>query len=213
MISEGIAQTDTGMTDGNIVVNPMRPSALMPPMQSFTFSGTITAASPTKSARLNRNAVASTCEVPKICDIFSTDAFPYNQHSFTNPSSESVCIEVILSTLCTEGNVGFDIYDGSFDPSNICTNYLADPGLSSGVPAVDVMLSYELAPSQTIVIVVFDVNQATCEIGGGYELAINGMFPAAVPTLGQWGLIILGILLAIFGVVAIKSRQFTFNKA
>ena len=48
--------------------------------------------------------------------------------------------------------------------------------------------------------------------GGGGALAftfINACLDVAVPTLGQWGLIILFLSLGIFGLIAIKNKMFS----
>ncbi|WP_406626699.1 IPTL-CTERM sorting domain-containing protein [Portibacter marinus] len=74
------------------------------------------------------------------------------------------------------------------------------------------MLSYEIQPRQTIVLVISSSNPGTvCTDNGGYQVTITGIFPFDVPTLGQWGLIILALALLIFAVVFARKRLFALR--
>ena len=127
----------------------------------------------------------------------------YDQHIFTNPDQTNpLCIDVTLNTFCTEGNTQVNAYLNSFDPNNICTNYLGDAGLSSGIPASPTQFSIEVPPGQNLVLIVHEIFSNTCQNGGGYELVLNYMEPAAIPTMGQWSIICLAFFLSIFGVLS-----------
>src|SRR5204863_188450 len=57
--------------------------------------------------------------------------FHYDAYTFTNSTGGPACVTVDLNTTCTGTNFIFSAaYLGTFDPANICTNWLADSGLS-----------------------------------------------------------------------------------
>ncbi len=124
--------------------------------------------------RLNRNGIASACGAPKVCDIFLTDpGRAYDAYAIRNNCATTTCVQMQLLVLTQENcNLQANAYLGSFDPNNICTNYLADPGLSSGIPPTPVTMSFDVPPGQTLVMVVHTTNPG--EIGCDYELTLAG---------------------------------------
>ena len=147
-----------------------------------TIHGTLGSGSPDHSfatgnqtGRLNRNGVASSCAVPKACNIFATTgARAFDAYTFPNLSGTDACIMVTLDvTTPTGANYGVDAYLDSFDPANICTNYLADPGLSSGGgPQTPISMSFTVPGRHSVVLVVHTVNEG--ETAGNYTLSIQG---------------------------------------
>jgi len=182
-------QSLTDQTDNGAVAQP---GPAVTGRDTVVIDGTLGSGSPsapsvsgTQTGRLNRNGVASTCALPKVCDIFTTTP-GYAFDAYTLPATG--CVTVDLTVLTQSGaNYTVNAYVGSFDPNNICVNYLADCGLSSGVPPSPLSMSFEVPPGQEIVLVVHTTNVG--EIGGDYELTITGDVGLGVPTLGQWGLI------------------------
>src|SRR6185369_10751919 len=125
--------------------------------------------------RLNRNGVGSTCAVPKTCNIFTaTGSRAFDAYTFTNESGATACVTGVLDvTTPTGANYQSNAYLGSFDPANICTNYLADPGLSSGGgPQSQTSFSFNVAAGATFVMVVHTTNPG--ETGGAYVLQVVG---------------------------------------
>ncbi len=200
-------RTDNGAPDNST------PFSHSEDMLQFSFTGTIDGTAPVRTMRLNRNGIGSSCAAPKVCDIFLNNNFFYAQHTFTNPDvTNTVCVDITLDAFCTEGNMDVTVYSGSFNPTSICDNYLADPGLSTGIPQSQLALSVDLAPGETIVLVVSTpVVGQVCTSNGGYEVILSGDFDltavAVVPTLGEWGLISLSLVLMIFGIVAVRQRK------
>jgi hypothetical protein len=185
------------------------------PITTLSYTGTITNTDNTQADRLNRNLVASSCVAPKVCDIFATGPFFYDVHTFVNPEPGPLCVDLTMDGTCTDGNLQLNAYLGSYDPMNICTNYLGDPGMSTGIPITPYMYSVEIPAGQTLVMVVHDTNVGgTCEAGGGYEVTLSGDFtiaPPPIPTMGEWGIMILGMLFLIIGVVSVRRKVLSMN--
>jgi hypothetical protein len=98
-----------------------------------------------------------------------------------------VCVQLYVSTQ-TGCNLQANADLGSYDPTNICTNYLADPGLSSGTPPTPTSFSFNLPAGATVVIVVHTTNPG--EIGCNYELLLDGDICGSVPVDHvSWGTI------------------------
>ena len=95
------------------------------------------------------------------------------EYSFTNTTGSTQCVTVDTDTACTGTNFIFIAsYLGSFDPANICTNWIGDSGSSPdiGVPAP---FQFNLDDGQTVVIVVSEVTpDAGCT---GYTVTVSGI--------------------------------------
>jgi hypothetical protein len=63
-------------------------------------------------------------------------------------------------------------YLNAFDPSSICTNYLGDPGLSSGSPPSPTTFSAVVPAGQTLIVVVHTTNLGGT--GCSYTLTVVG---------------------------------------
>lgn len=151
--------------------------ALCASASAQTFSGSITLSDPTENGRLNRNGVASMAGMMKpFPGVLNPGTFyHYDSYIFVNPFAVSTAFTITLSTN-TSGAFPFSVvYSGSFDPNNIATNYLGDPGTSadSGAP---VTYSFDVAGGATFVVV---VNEVTANGGvADYSFTLS---PAAVP--------------------------------
>jgi hypothetical protein len=79
----------------------------------------------------------------------------YDEYTFTNNTGATQCVTVDINTACTGTNFIFTTaYLGSFDPTNLCTNYLADEGAS---PNPTQPFSFNIDDGQTFVLVVAEV--------------------------------------------------------
>jgi hypothetical protein len=139
-----------------------------------TVSGVIDGSDPTETDRMFRDGVASLCAAPKVCPGVLGDGLPrhYDSYTFTNTTGSSQCVTVDADAMtCTGTNFIFlQAYLGSFDPTNLCTNYLADIG---GSPNPTGSFSFDLADGQTVVIVVNEVDpDAGCV---GYSFTVSGI--------------------------------------
>ena len=81
--------------------------------------------------RMRLNTVTSMCAAPKmICPgYFGNSGVYYKSYCYTNESSNNECINVKLQVSCA-AQIFCAAYLNSFDPTDVCINYLADPGLS-----------------------------------------------------------------------------------
>ncbi len=135
----------------------------------YVYNGSLAAGDAQQTGRLNRFAVVSTCAAPKACPLnfTTTGARYYDSYTITNPSNVPVCATIGTTSSC--GTTIFSVaYTGSFNPTSLCTNYLADPG--SSFPATGY---YEatIPANGTIVVVVHEVNPGTgC---AGYQLTVD----------------------------------------
>jgi hypothetical protein len=127
-----------------------------------------------QTGRLNRNGVASSCAAPKTCQIFDpTGLRAYDAYQLHNDSGQDACVNITLTEAAAGTcNIQSNAYLNTYSPSNICTGYLGDPGLSSGVPPTPTNFSVTVPAGQTLIVVVHTVNPG--ETGCAYTLNILG---------------------------------------
>ena len=132
----------------------------------------------TQTGRLNRFSPPSACGVPKANPgLAATIGLRYyDSYTFTNTSAASVCISASLQA--TNGTVMYlAMYNGSFLPTNLSTNWLGDAGTSG----IQTTFRQSVNAGQTVVLVVSAVNITTTAGGGGilgaYRLSIDGLSP------------------------------------
>lgn len=125
--------------------------------------------------RLTRNGIASACDAPKTCALATnTGARAYDAYTFRNNGSSQACVTVTLTVPQQIGtNYQANSYLGSFDPNNICANYLADPGASSATLLQPLVHSHIIPAGATFVVIVQTTNPG--EIGGNYQLKVEGL--------------------------------------
>jgi hypothetical protein len=134
----------------------------------MTLTGSIDGTEPVHDSVLG---AASTCAAAPGCPGALAGAFHYDTYTLTNPSSSPVCVTVTLSDATC---IYSETYLGSFDPSNPCTNYLADSNLVS-------TYSYTVPGNATIVVV---VEEFTVGIGcPSYTVTISGLNCGVTPTV------------------------------
>ncbi len=121
--------------------------------------------------RLFRDGVASTCAVPKgACPgTFGSGSFTFDAYTFTNESDSTQCV-----TVQYRPNVGCatdahaTTYLNSYDPTDVCSNYLADVGSS-----VDQDYSFEV-PAGADFVVVIAANNPGVGDGCAYQFTVVG---------------------------------------
>jgi hypothetical protein len=149
-------------------------------------NGSIDTGDPTQTDRLFRSGIPQTCPASTTCAVLG-DGLPrhYDEYTFTNTTGATQCVTVDTNTPCTGTNFIFTgAYLGSFDPANICTNWIGDSGSS---PNPDQPFQFNLDDGQTVVIVVSEVTpDAGCT---GYTVTVSGICgggvtptPTATPT-------------------------------
>lgn len=121
--------------------------------------------------RMRLNTVTSSCILPKqVCPghLGDTGVF-YKTYNYTNESINSECINVKLQVSCSP-QIFCAAYLGIFNPQDVCTNYLADPGVSISNGGSDSM-SFEVPAGAKYCIIVSSVfTEDTCE---SYTLSIE----------------------------------------
>ncbi len=142
-------------------------------------TGSIDLGDPTQFDRLFRSGIAQTCPASTTCSIFG-DLSPhhYDSYSFTNTAGATQCVHIDTNTACTGTNFIFTAaYLGSFDPNNVCTNWIGDSGSS---PNPEIAFDVDVPAGQTLVVVVSEVtSNAGC---ASYTVTIDGLCGQGTPT-------------------------------
>jgi hypothetical protein len=97
---------------------------------NLPINGSLTLNDPTQAGRLNTLLAASSCDDPRGCP-GALDPLPrhYDAYTFVNTSSSEACFTVNVTAACLdEILIHSSTYLDSFDPQNLCLNYLADVG-------------------------------------------------------------------------------------
>jgi hypothetical protein len=144
-------------------------------------TGTIDNSDPTQNDRLNRGVISGCCGTAYPCQIFG-DGQPhhYDAYTLTNTTGSTQCVTVGVNTDCQGSNFIFTAgYLGTFDPNNICANWIADEGRSP-VPGDPTPFSFNIEDGQTFVLVVSEVTAgAGCP---SYTMTVSGLGDGGTPT-------------------------------
>ncbi|MFC5344126.1 IPTL-CTERM sorting domain-containing protein [Brevundimonas staleyi] len=169
-----------------------------PALADVTFSGTLDNAT-TQTNRISRDGVPSTCgSVKSYPGSVSTAARNYDAYTVTNFTGASQCYAINVTSL--GANTFVAAYLGAFDPANISTNYRGD--LGSSAPS---SFGIDVPAGQTLTLVVSQVAGAGTE---SYSLTVVGPTdPVAVPTMTEWAMILMGLMLAGGAAVMIQRRR------
>ena len=152
-----------------IVVHELNPDAgcssytldvsnICPPPPSCSFTGSLAAGDPVQTGRLFRDGVPDTCAAPGTCSVFATTgARRYDAYTFTNTGTTSQCATATLNTTTCVGSqfIFAAAYLGSFNPTNLCQNWIADSGDS---PNPSLAFSFNIPAGATVVLVVHELN-------------------------------------------------------
>jgi autotransporter-associated beta strand protein len=144
---------------------------------SITITNILSTNTAFMSSRLTRNCVVSTCGALKPCP-GAVDFVPrhYDGYAFYNGSSNA-CITVSLSAPgCVMSSAA---YLNSFNPANLCENYLGDPGNDTadgqacGVGAGTRTYSFNVPSNSVFVVTVYEIT-AGANCGLPYALNVSG---------------------------------------
>jgi N-acetylneuraminic acid mutarotase len=159
---------------------PTPSSTAIPSCTPIAVFGAIDVSDPTQTDRLFRSGNPGACDTLNICPGPFGDGqqHHYDSYTFSNMLGVTQCVTVDIDTACTGTNAIFaTAYLGSFDPADICANYLADEGDS---PNPTQPFSFDLPAGQTVVLVVAEVNaNAGCS---GYSMTVNGLCTPVTPS-------------------------------
>ena len=132
-------------------------------------TGSIDNTDPTQVDRLFRSFTPGNCDHTFTCSTLAAGAIHYDAYTFTNTIGSTQCVTVDMNTACAETNFIFTAaYLSSFDPDNICDNWIADEGES---PNPQNQFSFKIDAGQTYILVVSEVNAgAGCP---GYTMTVT----------------------------------------
>lgn len=116
-----------------------------------TLPASITFATGTETARLDRNGVASACGTPKAFPGTISGSHTFDGYTFQ--ACQAICLEPRLNAGSAGTNLFEALYSPSFDATNIGANYAGDPGSSNSIQTFGV----DVAANTAYTIVVSDV--------------------------------------------------------
>jgi hypothetical protein len=133
------------------------PTATSTPCLTSSVADSITGNDPVQSGRLLRLAIPGTCLLPRGCP-GPFDAIPvrYDAYNYTNTSGGQACVTVRLDASACPGALFSASYLGSYDPANLCANFLADLGSN---PASSGSYSFSVPAGAGYVVVVHEMAQ------------------------------------------------------
>lgn len=143
--------------------------------------GSIDNSDSTQNDRLNRGVISGCCGTTYSCQIFGDGQLHhYDAYTFTNANGSTQCVTVGIDTNCQGSNFIFtSAYLGTFDPNNICANWIADEG-QSPIPGNPTPFSFNIEDGQTFVLVVSEVTaNAGCP---SYTMTLSGVCGGVTPT-------------------------------
>jgi len=157
------------------------PSPTAPPSCPPTvIVGNIDNTDPIQTDRLFRDGFPDFCACAGTCFTVAAGAIHYDAYTFTNTTGSPQCVTVGIDTDCQGSNFIFTAaYLGTFDPNNICTNWIADEG-QSPIPGNPTPFSFNVEDGQTFVLVVSEVTaNAGCL---SYTMTVSGLCSSGTPT-------------------------------
>lgn len=147
------------------------PGTLCPPT---IINGSLSSGDLQQTARLSRDGTASTCTSSKACPgTLGTGPRLYDIYAFTNSAGASACLTITLAAQC-DSNVNpimSAAYLGSFNPNNLCQNYLGDLGNS---PPDQTSYSVSVPAGATLLVNVHEVNPGLPGCAS-YTLTVSGL--------------------------------------
>ncbi|MGI8820103.1 MAG: PEP-CTERM sorting domain-containing protein [Chthoniobacterales bacterium] len=145
------------------------------------FTGSVTVSDPTENGRLFRDGVPSMSGMNKTFPgVFNAGTpYHYDSYIFTNPFAVTTAFTINMSTTSTT-NLPFGVvYLGTFDPTNIATNYRADGGLSPtvGLPQI---FSFDIPAGASFTVIMNETTAGGAAAGNPAPYTFT-LSPAAVP--------------------------------
>ena len=179
---------------------------------SVVFGNSLSSAGiPTEAARMFRSGVPSVCGSAKAFPGTSAGAgFAYQTTSYTTAGAAR-CVTLTLNATCSGGGNLFgafvSAYSGAFDPTNLATNYLGDPGSSVGDPSQPTSIPFQvnLAAGQTITLVVNQVNDSATNPASVCAFQVTDDV-SVVPTMSPLAMVLMALVLAALTFVVLRRR-------
>jgi N-acetylneuraminic acid mutarotase len=160
---------------GSPTATPTATATGSPSCTPTVINGSLDTGDPTQIDRLFRSGFPQTCPATTTCATFG-DPTPrhYDSYTFTNTTGSTQCVTIDPTTQCVGTNYIFvAAYLGSFDPNNICNNWIGDSGSSPDPTQPPVTFQVSVDNGQTLVVVVSEVTpDAGCP---AYTLTVTGL--------------------------------------
>lgn len=178
------------VSTGKIVSNDA--GVVMPAGQSImqrteaictTYNGALAAGDPTlTTGRMFRDGIAWTCGPAKVCPgPFGAAGNWYDTYTWTNPSCYAQCLNInFTNTSANTFSQFVSAHLGSFNPANVCENYIADQG-GSAAAGGSAPFSFTIPGNATVV---FAVTGVTVGTGGSYTMTVDGGCSPLPPCTG-----------------------------
>jgi len=155
------------------------------PAQTIPTSS-LTAADLTQGDRLGRDGSPSTCGGKPCPGGGFAGTKSYKTFNFTNTAAAPGCFTVTINAaLGGAGDIESAAYLGSYNPANLCQNYLGDSGISGlGTTVPNASYSFSVPAQSNFVVVVNTTGTTTSSVFSG---TVTGFFdvtpgPGACPT-------------------------------
>lgn len=162
-------------------------------------TSTLSAAT-SQTGRLNRLVGGQTCSGDKLREnLADLLTYAYDSYSLANSSGSPVCFEVTLTQ--ASNNLFVVAYLNSFSPADPRLNWVGDPGSSSPFTRFQVTVP----AGGALVLAVHEVTPGD-GVGQTYTLTASPV-AAAVPTLSEWAMILLGLTLAGGAALTLHRRR------
>jgi subtilisin-like proprotein convertase family protein len=135
-----------------------------------TWAGSVGPANTATSLRAFRDGVASTpCGNPGSCTPGLTGSFNYVQHSWTNPVNAVQCVTVNFTNPSGTNFSFVTAHSGSVVLTNLCTNWLGDPGSSASAGQT---ITFQInAPA--LATIIFNVTNVTAGQTANYSISVD----------------------------------------
>jgi len=136
-------------------------------------SGAVSPTDPTQHGRISRNGVISDWSAPKPFPgvINTTTTYHYTEYSVN--VGVTPYIQVTFDSVSP--NTFVAAFLGSYDPTNIGSTYLGDPGGSGNLFGVDPLSFQVFVPvSETLVVVINNTAASNGGVGDPYNLIVQG---------------------------------------
>lgn len=184
-----VSENDPGSAVGcaySLTISGISCAPLCPPTTGIT--GTLGSGSPDypsttgqQAGRLSQNGVDSSCANPKTCPgVIAGNTFAFDAYQFQNTGASSACATITFQQGCGVNQAVHPVaYLGSFDPNNICTNYLGDMGHSINAGEAG-SFSVNVPAGQTLTLVIH--RTGTVDGCSSYHFTVTGL-PGCDPSV------------------------------
>ncbi len=177
-IPAAVSDNDAGLPNKTIVpYQTENPQAIC-----TTFTGSVGPANTATSLRAYRDGSPSTpCGNPGSCTSGLSGSYHYVQHSWTNPVSSTQCVTVSFANPSGSNMSFVTAHNGSVNVSNLCLNWLGDPGSSvlGGGSPIDFQIN---VPGNATVI--FHVTNVSSGQTANYSITVDAPLCTGAPCSG-----------------------------